>query len=37
MSTAEYLIDSDDPTIIPIFRAIDQERHRYFGREVNFE
>ncbi len=28
---------SDDPTIIPIFRAIDQERHRYFGREVNFE
>jgi predicted DNA-binding antitoxin AbrB/MazE fold protein len=28
---------SDDPTITPIFRAIDQERHRYFGREVSFE
>ena len=28
---------SDDPTIPPIFRAIDQERHRYFGREVSFE
>jgi len=28
---------SDDPTITPIFRAIDQERHRYLGREVSFE
>jgi len=25
---------SDDPTITPIFRAIDQERHRYFGGEI---
>ena len=28
---------SDDPTITPIFNAIDQERHCYFGREVSFE
>jgi len=28
---------SDDPTITSIFRGIDQERHRYFGREVSFE
>ena len=24
----------DDPTISSIFKAIDQERHCYFGREV---
>jgi predicted DNA-binding antitoxin AbrB/MazE fold protein len=28
---------SDDTTIPSIFKAIDQERHRYFGREVSFE
>ena len=28
---------SDDPTIASIFRAIEQERHRYWGREVSFE
>jgi len=28
---------SGDTTIASIFRAIDQERHGYFGREVNFE
>jgi hypothetical protein len=28
---------SDDPTIIPIFEELEQERHRYLGREVNFE
>ena len=28
---------SGDPTITTIFRAIDQERHHYFGREVSFE
>jgi predicted DNA-binding antitoxin AbrB/MazE fold protein len=28
---------SNDPTITSIFRAIDQERHSYFGREVSFE
>jgi hypothetical protein len=28
---------SNDPTIISIFADIDQERHRYFGREVSFE
>jgi predicted DNA-binding antitoxin AbrB/MazE fold protein len=28
---------SDDPTIPSIFKAIDQERYRYFGREVSFE
>jgi predicted DNA-binding antitoxin AbrB/MazE fold protein len=28
---------SDDPTIMPIFKAIDIERHCYFGREVSFE
>jgi len=28
---------SDDPTITSIFRAIEQERHRYLGREVSFE
>ncbi|MCD4763292.1 MAG: DUF104 domain-containing protein [Desulfobacterales bacterium] len=27
---------SDDPTIIPIFEELEQ-RHRYLGREVNFE
>jgi len=27
---------SDDPTIINIFKEIEQERHRYFGREVSF-
>jgi predicted DNA-binding antitoxin AbrB/MazE fold protein len=28
---------SDDPTISSIFRTIDQERHKYFGREVSLE
>ena len=28
---------SDDPTIVPIFEELEQERHRYLGREVNFE
>ena len=28
---------SDDPTITSIFKAIDQERHCYFGREASFE
>jgi antitoxin ParD1/3/4 len=28
---------SNDPTITSIFADIDRERHRYFGREVNFE
>ena len=28
---------SDDPTITPIFKTIDQERHGYFGREVSFQ
>ena len=28
---------ADDPTIISIFRKIDQERHNYFGREVKLE
>ena len=28
---------SDDPTITPIFKGIEQERHSYFGREVAFE
>lgn len=27
---------SDDPTIILVFAEIDEERHRYFGREVSF-
>jgi hypothetical protein len=26
---------SEDPTIINIFKEIEQERHRYFGREVS--
>lgn len=28
---------SDDPTITAIFKESEQERHRYFGREVSFE
>ena len=28
---------ADDPTIIPIFNEIELERHRYFGRGINFE
>ncbi len=28
---------SGDPTIRSIFQKIDQDRHCYFGREVNFE
>lgn len=28
---------SDDPSIVPIFEELEQERHRYLGREVNFE
>ena len=28
---------SNDPTIIPIFEEIGQERQSYFGREVSFE
>ncbi len=28
---------SDDPTIVSIFKEIEQERHRYFGRKVRFE
>jgi hypothetical protein len=27
---------ADDPTIASVFRKIDQERHSYFGREVDF-
>jgi len=27
---------SNDPTIINIFKEIEEERHRYFGREVSF-
>ncbi len=26
---------SDDPSILSIFKEIEEERHRYFGREVN--
>jgi len=28
---------SNDTTITSIFKAIEQERHGYFGREVSFE
>ena len=28
---------SDDPTIVPIFKEIEQERHSYLGREISFE
>ncbi|MBT9160901.1 MAG: hypothetical protein AAGB97_08760 [Dehalococcoidia bacterium] len=28
---------SDDPTIMPIFKEVEQERHCYFGREVSFK
>ena len=28
---------SDDPTIMSIFKAMNKERHCYFGREVTFE
>jgi predicted DNA-binding antitoxin AbrB/MazE fold protein len=28
---------SDDPTIMPIFEELEQERHRNIGREVSFE
>ena len=28
---------SDDPTIKPIFRELEQERHHNIGREVSFE
>jgi hypothetical protein len=28
---------SGDPTIRSVFEKIDQERHCYFGREVDFE
>ena len=28
---------SDDPTIKSIFKEIEKERHRYFGREVGVE
>jgi uncharacterized phage-associated protein len=28
---------SDDPTIMSIFKEIEQERHCYFGREVSFK
>jgi predicted DNA-binding antitoxin AbrB/MazE fold protein len=28
---------SDDPTIKFIFKEIEKERHRYFGREVDLE
>ena len=28
---------SDDPTIVPIFEELEQERHQYLGREVKFE
>jgi len=27
----------NDPTIINIFKEIEQERHSYFGREVSLE
>lgn len=26
---------ADDPTIVSIFKAIEQERHTYYGREVS--
>ncbi len=28
---------SNDPTIMPIFKELDQERHRNIGREASFE
>jgi len=28
---------SDDPTLMSIFKEIEQERHNYLGREVSFE
>ena len=28
---------SDDSTIISVFKAIDEERHGYYGREVSLE
>ena len=28
---------SDDPTIIPIFKELEGNRHRNIGREVSFE
>ena len=28
---------SNDPTIMPIFEELEQERHRNIGREVTFE
>ena len=28
---------SNDPTIMPIFEELEQERHRNIGREVSFE
>ena len=28
---------SDDPTIMPIFEELEQERHHNIGREVSFE
>ncbi|PIU68040.1 MAG: hypothetical protein COS84_02145 [Armatimonadetes bacterium CG07_land_8_20_14_0_80_40_9] len=28
---------SDDPTITAIFKEIEEERHYYFGREVNLK
>lgn len=28
---------SNDPTIINIFKEIEQERHSYFGREMSLE
>lgn len=28
---------SDDPTIVHIFKEIEQERHSYLGREISFE
>jgi predicted DNA-binding antitoxin AbrB/MazE fold protein len=28
---------SGDPTIASIFREIEEDRHRYLGREVNFK
>lgn len=28
---------SNDPSLIPIFKEIEKERHSYLGREVTFE
>jgi len=35
LKAKEKLAWADDPTIISIFKAIEQERHTYYGREVS--